>query len=198
MSRIKIVKSTKQYLPNFYYFILVLLILFIIFYYFYVSSEKRDLFTIIGVSIAIFAFIINTYNLIINSRQFKLKNTFDFLQRYDKIFIPDDNPKLLQSKGISQDKIIETALKSISHENYMSIRETFNYFEDLSIAIQHNYIYENVAFQSLRHALISNYSFYNIWINNKHIEDKFIYTEVEILYNSWKDGKSIFGKKFYA
>ena len=85
MYRIKIVKSTNQYLPNFYYFILVFLILFKIFCYFYISSEMRDLITIIGVSIAIFAFIINTYNLIINRRLL------------GKNFMPNKNVKNLQN-----------------------------------------------------------------------------------------------------
>ena len=85
MYRIKIVKSTSQYLPNFYYFILVFLILFKMFCYFYISSEMRDLITIIGVSIAIFAFIINTYNLIINRRLL------------GKNFMPNKNVKNLQN-----------------------------------------------------------------------------------------------------
>lgn len=75
MSRIKRVKTTKQYLPIFYYFFLGFLIFITVYFYYFVYTEKRDIITIIGVNIALFAFVINTYNLIINSRQFKLKNT---------------------------------------------------------------------------------------------------------------------------
>ncbi len=181
-------------------FIFIILVLITINLYFYYRSNDlfslncfKDFVQIIGISGSIIGIWLVGVSLHLQFTQNKLQNTFNFIREYDKIAISKEERKLLHNNIILSEDYIKTKI-DLDEELQLNLSNRFNYFEDLSIAIQHKYIDEHIAAQSLQHIVITNFNVFHHWVTR---EKQSTYVDSKLLFEKWKDKKSILtGKEF--
>lgn len=73
-----------------------------------------------------------------------------------------------------------------------AIRLRYNYFEDLSLAIQNNYVDEKIIFDSMHNILQLHCDKFDIWVEGHKLmfpAPDLLYIETRKLRNSWRDKK---------
>ena len=164
-----------------------------------INEFLKDCMYILGIFATISGVWFVAIGLNIQYSQNKLQNTFSLIREYDKIKqnIHKDDPINLQKYNKVLDESVYNNLID-KYSLYNSIKERFNYFEDLSIAIQYEYIEEEIAFNSLKGIVIRHYNLYFVEQTYKYMnlkDSEFSYLNAKLLYNSWKDSKSLITKK---
>ena len=163
------------------------------------ESFFKDCINILGIFAPISGVWFVVIGLNIQYTQNKLENTFSLIREYDKI---RNNIHNLDPINLHKDNkvLLESDYNNLEDKNslYNSIKERFNYFEDLSIAIQYRYIVEEFAFNSLKGIVIRNYNLFFEEQTYKYMnlkESDSSYFNAELLYDAWKDSRSLITNK---
>ncbi|GEM_PF-2539088 len=157
--------------------------------------------SVIGGVSGVFATYFAGYSFYLNIIQNKRVESFKFLGTFNQPeFI--QLPAILELKPKSPPEQAEPEFYKLVNGNkdyFNSVKTVLGSLEDLSIAIQMDYVDELVLYRSLSSIVISTWNALSgyIAIHRKKWDDNDLYIEFEALYKAWKDRNSLLdGKPF--
>jgi hypothetical protein len=152
-------------------------------------SEVIFISTVLGALCGIYSTFYVGFGLKQQQNMTKLDNSFTFLDKYDDLDFNSLSPYLNPEFDPSEYKPTEFYEKSKENEElYSALRMRYNFFEDLSLAIQNEYVIELLLYDSLDNILQLHCSKFDIWIQG-HRElfpnPSELYIEVKKLRIAW-------------
>lgn len=149
--------------------------------------------TVVGALCGIYSTFYVGYGLKQQQRMTKLDNSFSFLDKYDDLEFHSLSPFLNEDFNPKEHKPVDFYNKIKNDKEVSSaIRLRYNFFEDLSLAIQNDYVNELILYDSMDSILQLHCEKFDLWIEghkNIFLNPDELYIEVNKLRNSWKEKK---------